>query len=247
MSILEQFSEDIKIRIKKKPFRHIIIDDLFKKDVYKKLCSGFNERLERGVVKKYQQGKFWKFGHYDAYCYGISPEEDSLYGDIVYSPEWRKFINGFFQHDLTKNVLAELHHHKLDSQSGYIHNDYDIASFVREPLDNGTNPHRNQVDYRSRSAGAVHCVRSIAILYYFNNQKWFDDFGGETALYENYKDGSEPIKKVAPIQNRLLAFEISPISYHSFISNRMMTRNSLVMWLHSNEKWATQKYGEAPK
>ena len=247
MSILDQLGEDINIRIKKKPFRHVIIDNVFKRDVYKKLCKEFDGRLERGLAEKSVPGKFWKFSHYDAFCYNICPEKDSVYGDIVYAPEWRKFINGFFDHNLTRNVLAELHHHKTDSASGYIHNDYDIASFAHDPLENGTNPHRQQVPYRSRSAGALHCVRSIAILYYFNNQKWYDDFGGETAFYEDYKEDSEPLKKVAPISNRLLAFEVSPLSYHSFINNRMMNRNSLVMWFHSNEKWAIERYKENPK
>jgi hypothetical protein len=245
--LLDQLSEDISIRIRKKPFRHIIIDNVFKRDVYRSMCKGLDERLERSLVQKSQSGKFWKFDHYDAYCYNICPEADSVYGDIVYSPDWRKFINGFFQHNLTKNVLAELHHHRTDSESGYIHNDYDIASFAKEPLDNGTNAHRQQINYRGRTKGAVHCVRSIAVLYYFQNQKWYDDFGGETAFYPDHKEGTEPVKRIPPVSNRLVAFEVSPISYHSFINNRMMQRNSLVMWFHSPEKWATKKYGQEPK
>lgn len=238
---------DITIRMRKKPYRHIVIDNLFKKDFYQTLCEEFQSRLEMGFAEKFSRKKFWKFSHYDAYCWSFDPEKDHKFSDVFYSPAWRRFINNFFGLKLTKNVLAEFHHHMPNSAKGYIHNDYDISSFIKEPLPNGMNPHRHKVKYRGRVDGAIHCVRSIAVLYYFNNPKWNEGDGGESAMFTGYGKDEEPVRKVAPVNNRLFAFEISPTSFHSFISNKRNVRNSMVMWFHSPEPYCVARYGEAPK
>ncbi len=238
-------ANEINVRIRKLPFPHIVVDNLFKKDFINLLCSGFNDRLNLGLLQNFKWGRFWKFGHYDAYCYCFDPDKDK-FSEGFYSLEWRKWINKFFDLKLNNNMIAEFHHHKINSASGYIHNDYDVSSFKREPLPNGINPHKHQIAYRGRTEGAdMYCVRSIAMLYYFNNPKWEE--GGETALYESWEKESKPVLKVAPINNRLLAFEISPKSFHSFLQNTKHIRNSMVMWFHSPEAYVTNRYGEMAK
>jgi Rps23 Pro-64 3,4-dihydroxylase Tpa1-like proline 4-hydroxylase len=106
------------------------------------------------------------------------------------------------------------------------------------------NPHRYQVEYRGRVDGAIHCVRSIAVLYYFNNPKWTEGDGGESSMYKEYK--GEPVRKIGPVNNRLFAFEVSPQSFHTFMRNKNI-RNSLVMWYHSPEPYMIARYGEEPK
>ncbi len=245
--ILDELSENITIKVKKKPFRHVVMENVFKVDTYREFCKEFDDRIKRGFENNFAYQKFWKFSHYDAYCYNICPDKDTAYGRIVYDPDFRKFINGFFNHKLTPHVLAELHHHLPKSDSGYIHNDYDIASFVKKPLENGMNPHRYQCKYRGRVEGAVHCVRSIAILYYFNNNAYRPGLGGETAFFTDFKEGSEPAKRITPNINKLVAFEVSPQSWHSFLTNKTIPRNSLVMWYHCPEKWAIERYKQEPK
>jgi hypothetical protein len=87
----------------------------------------------------------------------------------------------------------------------------------------------------------------VACLYYFNNPPLGSPpvGGGETALYESA--GGGPAKLVEPFNNRLLAFEISPRSWHAFVSNVGSPRNALAMWLHGEEGYCNKRYGEAPK
>lgn len=241
--MIDLLSDHIHLEIKKLPFKHIIADNLFSDTFYKFLCKAFDRRLERGLSEDYNKNKFWKFGHYDAYCYNLKPEKDDC-SHPFYTLEWQKWVNNFFDLKLNKSMLAEFHHHLPNSKKGYIHNDYDISSFIREPLANGVNPHRHKIDYRGRTEGAdIYCVRSIAMLYYFNNPDFMD--GGETGLFKNYDD-EKPKFAVKPYNNRLLAFEISPNSWHSFLSNKVV-RNSMVMWFHSPEQYMTNRYGEEAK
>ncbi len=241
--INDLLSSHVHVEIKKGPFKHIIADNLFCDSFYKLLCKEFNNRLDRGLSEKYNKNKFWKFGHYDAYCYNFNPEKDD-FSHTFYSLHWQKWVNNFFGLKVNKSMLAELHHHLPNSKKGYIHNDYDISSFKREPLPNGVNPHRHQIDYRGRTEGAdIYCVRSIAMLYYFNNPDFI--LGGETGLFKNYDD-EKPKFAVEPHNNRLLAFEVSPNSWHSFLSNKVI-RNSMVMWFHSPEAYMTNRYGEEAK
>ena len=53
--------------------------------------------------------------------------------------------------------------------------------------------------------------------------------------------------KVEPLNNRLLAFEISPKSWHAFASNIKNHRNALVMWFHSTPDYMLKRYGEVAK
>lgn len=240
-------AKEINIRVRKLPFPHIVVDKLFNKHFYKVMCEEFDKRLKKGLSDKFAKDKFWKFGHYDAWCWTFNPKTDQVFSDVFYSLEWRQWVNKFFNMKLTKNMLAEFHYHKPNSASGYIHSDYDLASFKWEPLPNGVNPHMHQVAYRGRSKGAdKYAVRNIAMLYYFNNPSWHEGDGGETALFDRCEDGSEPVQKVAPLNNRLLAFQISPISHHTFLTNKKNVRNTMVMWFHAKEEYVTELYGKAP-
>jgi len=246
--MFDVFANETNIRVRKLPFPHIVVDNVFNKDFYQLMCLEFDARLRKGFAPKFNRNKFWKFSHYDAYCWSFDPKKDHAFSDFFYSMPWRRWVNRFFNLNLTKNMIAEFHHHPPNSAGGYIHNDYDISSFKREPLANGINAHTHQIDYRGRTPGAdIYCVRSIAILYYFNNHKWQESDGGETALYTDYKKGSEPVIKVAPHNNRMLAFEISPKSFHAFLNNKKNVRNSMVQWMHSPEAYVTARYGESAK
>ena len=70
----------------------------------------------------------------------------------------------------------------------------------------------------------------MAILFFLETDGWKEGDGGETGLYS--ADGKTLLKKVAPLNNRLLAFQISPLSMHAFQKNNT-ERNSVVQWLHA--------------
>jgi hypothetical protein len=83
-------------------------------------------------------------------------------------------------------------------------------------------------------------MRSVAMLYYFNNKNILEEKdGGGTGIYKSYKSYSL-VKEVKPINNRLFAFEISPISFHGFIGAKF-DRSSIVSWFHSSPSYIVNK------
>ena len=88
-------------------------------------------------------------------------------------------------------------------------------------------------------------VRAVSILYYTANPPWHRGDGGQTGLYERRSDRTDqPTATVAPVNNTLLAFECTPNSSHSFISNRVSERNSVTMWLYRSDRAAVTRWGE---
>src|ERR1043166_1848740 len=89
-------ANEINVRIRKLPFKHIVIDNLFNKAFYQLICREFDERLKKGLVPKFNKNKFWKFGHYDAYCWSFDPVKDVAFSDTFYNIAWKQWVNKFF-------------------------------------------------------------------------------------------------------------------------------------------------------
>jgi Rps23 Pro-64 3,4-dihydroxylase Tpa1-like proline 4-hydroxylase len=88
-------------------------------------------------------------------------------------------------------------------------------------------------------------VRAVAVLFYVGNEPWRPGDGGETGLYETADlPVDRPSVAVPPVNNRLLAFECTPTSFHSFISNRRSGRTSMIQWLHRSREEAVGRWGE---
>jgi hypothetical protein len=122
----------------------------------------------------------------------------------------------------TGEVTCALHHHVIGSADGYPHND------LRRDWVAGTSHSQTP-----RIASRPPSVRGVAVLIYLGNESWQSGDGGETALYRSAADPvSRPFRAVAPVNNRLLAFPCSPLSFHAFRCNRRRTRNSIVMWTY---------------
>lgn len=244
---LADFIGEYKLKIVDKPFRYVVIDGLFKKDFYDALCKEFDTRLSLGLSEKTRKDRFSRFGHYDAYCWTINFEQDVVFSNLLFCNPWRQFVNSFFKLPLNSNTLAEFHYHKTESKPGYIHNDYDIVGFTNSRLRNGVNPWYYQCKYMGaeKRPDVMKSVRSIACLYYFNNAPWAEGDGGETALFESYGENAQPVDTIAPINNRLLVFQISPKSFHAFRQNKAI-RNCFAQWFHMDKRVAIDYYGEKP-
>jgi len=234
------FLGDYDTAIEDKPFRYVVLDNLFNKRFYKQLCKEFDVRLSLGLSEKSRKDRFARFSHYDAYCWTLNPKSDKVFSNFFFSRPWRLFVNSFFKLTLNENTIAEFHHHKIESKDGYIHNDYDLVGFKNSPMKNGVNPWYHQCTYLGNKNGQS--VRSLACLYYFNNPEWKEGDGGETALFK----ASKEIDKVPPINNRFLVFQISPKSFHAFRQNKINVRNCLVQWFHMDKKVAVGYYGAEP-
>ena len=65
------------------------------------------------------------------------------------------------------------------------------------------------VDGNYHDATGLH--RRVNVILYLN-PGWKEDWGGEFGLYDN--KGEKLIKKIAPLHNRLMAFDTNDMSYH---------------------------------
>lgn len=213
--------------VEKTPFPHVVIDDFFKPDIYQKLCEGFNKKLQDGLSdKEYDNLKFHLFEiDYDGYVYTPSATIDPTNPlSIFYSLEWNLFFSKLFNQHTTFETAFAFHHHSPGDRTGFVHHDYTDKNFVSSSrMPNGVIPVNN------KNKGDVVSRRIIALIYFLNNDGWKDGDGGETGLYS--EDKKTLLKKVAPLNNRLLAFQISHNSMHAFQQNKK-NRNSFVQWFH---------------
>jgi 2-oxoglutarate-Fe(II)-dependent oxygenase superfamily protein len=225
------------------PYRHAIIDNLLAPDVFARLCQTFDQILARGLSEDICPGRFSRFPGYDAYSYVLEPEA-GFAQSLFYARGFKNFLSGLFGVATTDDVVVELHHHLTGSRSGFVHSDFNRVCFASAPLPNGLNPWHYQVPFDGAGCppgSTIERCRAIAFLYFLNNPGWKPGDGGETGLYA----AREPLglrKVVAPLDNRLLAFEVSPSSFHGFISNRAAPRNAVVGWLHGELEHAAVRF-----
>ncbi|MDO8408304.1 MAG: 2OG-Fe(II) oxygenase [bacterium] len=215
------------IQVVPEPFPYIIVDDFFKPHIYHSLCIQFDEVKRRGLLEEpWSPDRFHRFNmDYDGYVYTPPPtlnRADPM--SIFFSLEWNWFFSKIFRQFTGFETVVAFHHHPSGNRTGFVHHDN---------VDKRFSPLRrlaNGVMYGEGAASdPVVAHRKIALLYFLGNDEWQEGDGGETGLYS--ADGKALVKKVAPINNRLLAFQISPISMHAFQEN-LKERNSIVQWFH---------------
>ena len=86
-------------------------------------------------------------------------------------------------------------------------------------------------DSLHRQPEAIKSARAVACLYFAANEPWSPGMGGETGVF--LPDGVTLANAVPPKNNLLLAFEISPNSFHAYQGSTTMQRNSFIWWYHS--------------
>ncbi len=223
------------------PFRHIVVDDFFTNEAYQDLCRVFNAQLKKGLSETRSRDLFMRSpSGYDAYLFTPDPRGDYPLS-VFNSLPWIFSFSSLFDISPSMETKLEFHCHSPGSDDGWAHNDYNLCSFREEKLSNGVNPWYHQCvytdDVHGKQSGTLKRMRSVAILYFLNNS-WKDGDGGEVGLYVN----KQVVKKVAPINNRLLAFEISPTSFHGFLKNHAHERNSIIQWLHQDPQMMFKKF-----
>jgi len=158
--------------------------------------------------------------------------------------EWKSFFSDLFSIETTNDEILALHHHAIGSADGWGHNDYNLCSFVDEPFSNGINTWYYQCKYEDSIEGeqlnTKKVMRAITLIYYINND-CEGKFGGGTALYDT-KDNVVTV--VEPKNNRLMAFEVSPYSYHGFLSNTKFPRNSITQWFHQEPEMMFNRFND---
>src|SRR5215207_8073324 len=200
------------------PFPHVILDGFFADSVHDAICAAFEKLLADGTSETFMPPVLSRFPGYDAYCWVFDPQAGYPL-DIFYSRAWLNYFAELFNLPLTDDVVIEFHHHKVGSREDVWHDDFNRGHFLEDGrLENGVNPWYFQCNYMDAAAYLVPAdavtlerVRAISFIYYFGRGEYVAGLGGETGL-GIADDGTGEIslfRAVAPVPNRLLAFEIS--------------------------------------
>ena len=224
-------SDNIEVEVFTSPFHYVVIKNLLRDDIYNRLCGDFDEIIKRAPpVYKTENGKT-----YNALIAGLSKEDLKNGYDFFGSQQWMDFVSDLFCITFNKYISASLHYHEAPSKSGWPHTDLNICAFNDDPemrIQVGTNGANYADDTAGRQPHAVKCLRWVAGLYYYNNKQTITEAdGGGTGLYD--ATGQTVIKSSLPQNNSLILFEISPVSYHSFIGANF-NRSALVHWFHTS-------------
>ena len=231
------------------PFPHLVATDVFVADFYAELERDLLDRLR---PESHLHGFERNMPGYDALGVELEHALDGPFG-LFASREWHDMVAELLEIDASGHVSGGLHHHPVGSASGSIHNDLNPGWFVDADSERGTvvasrglcaygtgEPARPDVRPRE-------LMRAAAILFYLANPPWSPGDGGATGLYSHRDaDVGAPMATVPPRSNSLLAFECTPFSFHSFLTNRRSPRSSLVMWLHRRKEDVVGRWGEEP-
>jgi hypothetical protein len=229
------------------PFRHVVAQEVFKHKHYESMVQAFRSLMSKGTSETFDPNKMSRnMGKYDAYGYCFNQAECGPF-EIFFQREWHDLFADMFNVKATGDIEVCLHHHKVGSLNGSIHNDYNPAWFPDgKPgeINASTDVHNKPAEPKKPGGKNRLVVRAISVIFFLNNAEWEKGDGGETGFYE-FRDTSvdEPDHAVPPVNNSLLAFECTPFSYHSFISNVTKERNSLIMWLHRDYEEAADTWG----
>jgi len=215
------------IKVISEPFPHVVIDNFFNSETYRVLTANFGEVKRRGFLDaRWSPDFFHRFDmDYDGYVYAPAGTLDP--GDplsVFFSLEWNWFFSKIFRQFTGFETSFAFHHHPPGNRTGFVHHDN---------VDKHFSPARrlaNGVMYgEGPETDPIVAHRKIALLYFLGSDAWQEGDGGETGLYS--ADGKTLVKNVPPINNRLLAFQISEKSMHAFQENSK-DRDSIVQWFH---------------
>lgn len=224
------------------PFPHIVAYDVFVPSVYEALVRRVSDAVRALGTHSYLEG-------HDIFGTTVTAQTAADLAPLT-SRGWHDLLACLVGVRATGHVALGMHHHRIGSADGFPHNDLNLGWFAADPAPGAielTQP--DLVEYTTGAAKAAgvaprETVRAVAALYYLANGDWQPGDGGTTGLYARASDPvSKPAMVVPPIDNSLFAFECTPTSWHSFISNRRRERNSIIMWLHRSKTEVIARWG----
>jgi hypothetical protein len=220
------------------PFNYIVIDNLFNQNTYNLISKKFPEFIARTIPYKDQPGAT---SDYEGYISGLGIKDMIDGYDFFASKELQNFVEKSFNIKTSQYISPSAHFHKAPSKDGFIHRDMNICSFPKAMNDNdfvtcGGGVH--YTDDTNANPNSVKMIRSVALLYYLNNNDDLSISGGGTGIYDRYN--GELIHAIEPKNNRLFIFEISHNSYHAFIGANF-DRSAIVSWFHSSPAYIIKR------
>jgi hypothetical protein len=188
---------------------------------------------------------------HDIYGRTVNPDIADRLDPLLTRP-WHDLLARAMRINATGHVAVGIHHHRVDSQHGFPHNDLNPGWFLSSPTSDELAIADQAIDYTTGTvldgtaeSRPVETIRAASVLFYLANPQWEIGDGGGTGLYRSGGDNIErPAAVVPPLNNSLLMFECTPTSYHGFISNHRNPRNSIIMWLHRPKQDVVERWGE---
>jgi hypothetical protein len=232
------------------PFPHFLAHDVFSAPVYGALEQEFMRNLHPEGADSSASHFARTIRGYDATALHFHPR---LTGPlrVFASRGFRDLLSAAVGVEVTRHVSGGLHHHAPGSAPGLIHTDLNPAWFVEyESADGMIVVDHKAVRYvtgeiRRPGVQPRGFIRAIAVLYYLANPPWRPGEGGETGLYDSSDAALDrPVATVPPINNSMIVFEVTPQSYHAFLTNRRSPRNCVAMWLHRPRPDVIRQWGE---
>lgn len=252
MQDLAQILQQRRFMCHRWPFPYVVGRDVFVPAFYEELAREFRALLQDGYEVTGGRERFGRnITGYDAMSLRFLPEYSGPLS-IFYSRPFHDMATRLLGVESTRDVSGGLHHHPVGNRSGWIHNDLNPGWFLDRPRPDGMNfgvPAACDYQTGALSGGVQETprptVRTLAMLFYLNNEPWEPGDGGETGLFQYESDPSAPpVAAVPPINNTLLLFRCTPHSFHAFQHNRRKVRNSMVLWFHTPRQRIVEQYGE---
>ena len=244
IDILNQFklhpfiSDKASIETYSSPFPHIVIKNLLKDSIYESLSSNFKKYIDSTT-------KFGRIGNtdktYDAKIYCMKEQDCKDGYEFFASPFWKDFVSYLFSIQFNQHLAYSLHYHEPNTVDGHSHRDLGICSAIpdysKKVKLTGDCLYADDSKYKQPHTDKI--IRSVAGLYYFNNDTdGSDEMGGGTAIYKNYEAELEKI--IPPINNSFFMFKIGVKSFHGFKKSKFY-RSAMVQWFHSDLKYFIEK------
>ncbi len=234
-----------------RPWTYWVAEDVFQANVFAEMEAQFRSVLDRGFGESAEATRFSRnMPNSSAFGWNLPPDVDGPLS-ILYSRAWHDMLVELTGVSSTRDVNAALHHHQPASPNGSVHRDVGSGWFSDQPRADGINPmDLSRCGYTSGTVfdeGAVarEVVRSLTMIFYLGNPHWSQGEGGETGLYRLAADPiDQPALRVPPKNNSILIFENKLDSYHSFLTNPRLPRNSAILWLHRSKEEAVKRWGE---
>ena len=158
-------------------------------------------------------------------------------GDLKWNKIFGAALGTAFVILVVQQASGLIYHSEPPEKMGY---------FVDAPLPNGINPWHFQCTHSAPPATEQSRAmpRALAAIYYLNDSWQLSD-GGETAFFSaNNHTALE--RKIEPVNNKLLVFEITPTSWHSYLKSAAPSRNSVAQWFFMPPQEAARRFPNKP-
>lgn len=233
-----------------RPFMHVTSSQVFTDRIYSHMEITFRTVLKRGLSEAPSRNCFSRIIRgYDAYGARLTQDNTNPLTRLL-TKEWHDLLASTFDLNVTGDVSAELHHHAIGSHSGSVHNDFNPGWFQYNSDRMSLNLSNNELcQYKTGKTSKENVIpirrmRALVCIFYLANDKWKSGDGGETGLYQKRDTPvDKPEVAIAPENNSLVAFPITPYSFHCFLKNNRKPRNSVVLWLHREYDEAIAQWG----